>query len=198
MLRCSDISRNTALLQICGSRFRLGATGTNPSIPATTCYCGQHVQGSDIDHAMTCPKLSGSHSRRHDDWKYALSRVTARAGYSNRKPGYNEVGTAAPGRASSRAEIEARLPPPHGPALLDVSVTPTSCHLRNRCSYHTRVCSGETRCLEISGSQRPLSSRLHSHSCLCGNIWLSREAPSPLSEHSQRGGYSRQLSLIHI
>ena len=43
-------------------RLRLGATGTNPSIPATTCYCGQHVQGSDIDHAMTCPKLSGSRS----------------------------------------------------------------------------------------------------------------------------------------
>ena len=30
-----------------------------------SCYCGQHVQGSDIDHAMTCPKLSGSRSRRH-------------------------------------------------------------------------------------------------------------------------------------
>ena len=109
---------------ISGSQFRLGATGTNPSIPATTCYCGQHVQGSDIDHAMTCPKLSGSRSRRHDDWKDALSRVTARAGYSNRvEPGYNEVGTAAPGRAGSRADIEARLPPPHGPALLDVSLT---------------------------------------------------------------------------
>ena len=41
---------------------------------------------------------------RHDDWKDALSRVTARAGYSNRvEPGYNEVGTAAPGRAGSRA-----------------------------------------------------------------------------------------------
>ena len=34
---------------ICGGQFRLGATGTNPSIPATTCYCGLHVQGSDID-----------------------------------------------------------------------------------------------------------------------------------------------------
>ena len=48
---------------ICSSQFRLGATGTNPSIPATTCYCSPHVQGSDNDHAMTCPKLSGS--RRH-------------------------------------------------------------------------------------------------------------------------------------
>ena len=28
-----------------------------------------------------------------------------------------------PGRAGSRADIEARLPPPNGPALLDVSVT---------------------------------------------------------------------------
>ena len=75
---------------------------------------------------MTCPKLSGSRSRRHDDWKDALSRVTAGARYSNRvEPGYNEVGTAAPGRACSRADIEARLPPPHGPALLDVSLTHT-------------------------------------------------------------------------
>ena len=39
-----------------GSQFRLGATGTNPSIPATTCYCGQHVQGSAIDHAMTAAR----------------------------------------------------------------------------------------------------------------------------------------------
>ena len=108
---------------ICGGRFRLGATGTNPSIPATTCYYGQRMQGSDIDHAMTCQKLSGSRSRRHDVWKDALSRVTARAGYSNRvEPGY-EVGTAAPGRAGSRADIEARLPPPQGPAILDVPLT---------------------------------------------------------------------------
>ena len=38
------------------------------------------------------------------------------------KPSH-EVGTAAPCRAGSRADIEARLPPPHGPALLDVSLT---------------------------------------------------------------------------
>ena len=49
--------------------------------------------------------------------------MTARTGYSNRvQPCYNEVDTAAPGRAGSRADIEARLPPPHGPALLDVSL----------------------------------------------------------------------------
>ena len=108
---------------ICGGQFRLGTTGTTSSIPATSCYCGQHVQGSDIGHAMTCQKLSGSRSRRHDDWKDALSRVTARAGYSNRiEPGI-EVGTAAPGRAGYRADIEARFPPPLGPTLLDASVT---------------------------------------------------------------------------
>ena len=39
------------------------------------------------------------------------SAVTARAGYSNRvEPGYNEVGTAAPGGAGSRVDIVARLP----------------------------------------------------------------------------------------
>ena len=73
---------------------------------------------------MTCQKLSGSRSRTHYDWKDTLSRETARAGYSNRvEPGYNEAGTAAPGRAGSRADIEARLPPPHCPTLLDVSLT---------------------------------------------------------------------------
>ena len=96
---------------------------TNPSIPATACYCGQHMQVSNIDHAMTCRKLSGNRSRRHDDWKDALSRVTAHAAYSNRvEPGY-EVGMAAPGRAGLRTDIEARLPPPHGPALLGIPLT---------------------------------------------------------------------------
>ena len=104
---------------ICSGRFRLGATGTNPSIPATSWYCAQHVQGSDIDHGMTCKKLSGSRSRRPDDWKDALSRVTARARCSNRvEPGCNEVG-----RAGSRADIKDKLPLPHGPALLDVPLT---------------------------------------------------------------------------
>ena len=109
---------------ICVGQFRLGATGTNPSIPATSCYCVQHVQGSDIDHAMTCKKLSGSRSHRHDDLKEALICVTARAGCSNRvEPVYNEVGTAAPGGAGSREDIEAKLPLLHGSNLLDVSLT---------------------------------------------------------------------------
>ena len=49
--------------------------------------------------------------------------MTARAGYSNRvEPGYNEVGMDAPGRAGPRADIAARLPPPHDPTLLDMSL----------------------------------------------------------------------------
>ena len=109
---------------ICGVQCHLEATSTNPSIPVTSCYCGQHVQGSEIDHAMTCRKLSVSRSRRHNDWKDALSCVSARAGCSNRvEPGCNDVGTTAPGRAGSRADIEAKVPPPHDSTLLDVSLT---------------------------------------------------------------------------
>ena len=81
------------------------------------------MQGSNIDHAVTCQKLSGSRSRRHDNWKDALSCVTARAGCSNRVvPGYNEISTAAL-RAGSGPDIEAKPPLAHGPTLLDVSLT---------------------------------------------------------------------------
>jgi hypothetical protein len=39
-------------------QFHLGATGTHPHIAAYTCYCGRHVQGSAIDHAMACSFLT--------------------------------------------------------------------------------------------------------------------------------------------
>ena len=39
-----------------------------------------------------------------------------------REPGYNAVGMAAPASAGSRADIEAKLPLPHVPTLLDVSL----------------------------------------------------------------------------
>jgi hypothetical protein len=48
--------------------FRLGATGNNPHVPTITGFCGRHIQGSDIDHAMSCNRLSGSRSHRHDLW----------------------------------------------------------------------------------------------------------------------------------
>jgi hypothetical protein len=111
-----------------GCHFRLGATGTNPHVPATTCFCGRHIQGSDIDDAMSCNRLSGSRSRRHDHWKDALSRVSTRAGCNARtEPSYTSVGVAAVGRQGARADIEVTLPPPHGPILLDISMIPPHC-----------------------------------------------------------------------
>ena len=47
-----------------GEQFRLGATGTHPNIHATTCFCGSHMQGSDIDHYMSCS--SCRRGRHHD------------------------------------------------------------------------------------------------------------------------------------
>jgi hypothetical protein len=37
-----------------GYHLHLGATGTNPNVRNTTCFCGCHIQDSDMDHAMTC------------------------------------------------------------------------------------------------------------------------------------------------
>ena len=70
--------------------------------------------------------------RRNPGFDYCSRAGSARGGrahlvvarfYAVAVPGYNEMGTAAPCRAGSRAVIEARIPPPHGPALLDVSLT---------------------------------------------------------------------------
>jgi hypothetical protein len=109
-----------------GCHFRLGATGTNPHVPATTCCCGCHIQGRD--HAMSCNRLSGSRSRRHDHWKEALSRISARAGCSARtEPSYASLDVAAIGRPGARANIEVTLPPPHGPTLLDISMIHPRC-----------------------------------------------------------------------
>jgi hypothetical protein len=49
-----------------GCPFRVGASGTSPHVPATIYFCGAHIQGSDIDHAMSCSRLRGSRSRRND------------------------------------------------------------------------------------------------------------------------------------
>ena len=47
-------------------------TVINPRIPALNCHCGQHIQGSDVDHAMCCCKLSGAHGKRREYLKTAL------------------------------------------------------------------------------------------------------------------------------
>jgi hypothetical protein len=116
--------------------FRLGATGTNPHVPATTCFYGRHIQGSDIDHAMSCNRLSGSRSRQHDHGKGALSRISACSGCSARtEPSYASVGVAAVGRQGARADMEGNPPPPHGPTLLDMSM------IHHRCPTYVAAAS---------------------------------------------------------
>jgi hypothetical protein len=129
-----------------GCHFRLGATGTNPHVPATTCFCGRHIQGSDIDHAMSCNRLSGSRSRRHDHWKEALTRISARAGCNARtEPSYTSVGVAAVGRQGARADIEVTLPPPHGPTLLDISMIHPRCATYVAAASQTRGAAAALR-----------------------------------------------------
>ena len=102
-------------------QFRLGATGTNPNIPATTCVCGGHVRGSDKDHTISCNRLNGS--CRHDYWKDALSAVATALLAQIQGGGSSRPRPSISARAGARTDIEARLPQPHGPALLDVSIT---------------------------------------------------------------------------
>ena len=111
---------------------------------------------------MSCNRLSGRRSRHHDDWKEVLSKITARAGCSNRvEPGYNEVGVAARGQAGARADIEARLPPPHGPALLDVSIT----HLRGT-SYVAGAAARQGSAAEKQDHVKRLEHNGHQHGLL--------------------------------
>jgi hypothetical protein len=77
---------------------------------------------------MSCNRLSGSRSLRHDRWKEALSHISARAGCSARtEPNYASVGVAAVGRQEARADIEVTLPLPHSPTLLDIFIIHPRC-----------------------------------------------------------------------
>jgi hypothetical protein len=40
--------------------LRLGATGTNLHVPTTIYICGRHIQRSNINHAMSCNRLSSA------------------------------------------------------------------------------------------------------------------------------------------
>ena len=122
-----------------GGQFRLGAAGTTPSIPATSQYCGQHVQ--------------------EDLWQ---SQPQARRLEGCTQPGDRPSRVQQSSRSGSRVDIEAKLPLPNDQTLLKVPHTPTSYHLCNRCSHHAMVCNGETQC------KWPPSSRSRSYSCLTG------------------------------
>jgi hypothetical protein len=120
------------------ANVRLGASGTNPHVPATTCFCGHDIQGSDMDRAMSCYRLSGSGSRWHVHWKDALSCISTPAGRNLRTvPSYTFLSVGAVGRQGARAEIEMTLPPPHGPTLLDISMIHARCPTYVAAASHT-------------------------------------------------------------
>jgi hypothetical protein len=80
-----------------------------------------------------------SRPRRHDHWKVALSRISARAGCIARmEPRYDSVGVAAVGRQGAHADIEVTLPPPHGLTLLDIYI------IHFRCATYV-VAASQTR-----------------------------------------------------
>jgi hypothetical protein len=68
-----------------GFHLRLGATGTNPNVPATTCLCRRHIKGSDIKHTMICNRLSGGHLHKQGHWQEPLVSILACAGCNSRK-----------------------------------------------------------------------------------------------------------------
>jgi hypothetical protein len=47
-----------------------------PTCPCHHLFCGSHIQGSDVDHAMSSNRLRGSRLRQHDHWKKSLSRIS--------------------------------------------------------------------------------------------------------------------------
>jgi hypothetical protein len=104
------------------------------------------MQRSDIDHAMSCNRLSGSGSRQHDHWKEDLSRTSARAGCNAcTEPTYASVGAAAVGRQEARADIEVTPPPHHGPTLLEISMIHPRCPTYVAAASQTRGAAAALR-----------------------------------------------------
>ena len=51
---------------LCAVRHRLGLTHMPANAVGVTCWCGQHMEADNPDHAMTCRSLSGAVTLRHD------------------------------------------------------------------------------------------------------------------------------------
>jgi hypothetical protein len=99
-----------------------------PHVPAATCSCGRHTQGSEINHANSFNRLSGSRSGWHNHWKEALGRISARGDLNARiEPTYTSIGVAAAGRQGARANIELTLTPPRGTTLMNISMIHPCC-----------------------------------------------------------------------
>ena len=65
---------------ICAVRHRLGLTHMPANAVGVTCWCGQHMEADNPDHAMTCRSLSGAVTLRHDILKEIWRRIANRAG----------------------------------------------------------------------------------------------------------------------
>jgi hypothetical protein len=138
---------------------------------------------------MCCNRLSGARTRRHDLWKAALSRLTSRAGVSNRmEPRYADVGLAAPGRQGARADIHATLPPPYGPTLLDVSII----HPRSSSVIHQAACTRGSAAA-FRDRQKYRANTAHQHA---GHVFI----PASVETYGYLGrplvGYLRALSDV--
>jgi hypothetical protein len=82
------------------------------------------IQGSDNDHAMTCNCLIGSHCRWHNHWKeLSAASLLTRAAMCAMSPVTLPLVLQRLAVGGVRPQIEVTLPPPHGPTLLDTSIT---------------------------------------------------------------------------
>jgi hypothetical protein len=64
----------------CAMRHRLGLSHLPANAHEVQCDCGRHIQPGDHDHAMTCRKLAGTWTLRHDMLKGVWRRLGNRAG----------------------------------------------------------------------------------------------------------------------
>jgi hypothetical protein len=97
-------------------------------VPATTCICSNHIQCMDINHTMSCNRLSRRCLRWHNHCQEVLNQISAR-GVQNActEHSHTYVGVAAVGRQAGRADVEGTLPRSHCPTLLGIAMTHPCC-----------------------------------------------------------------------
>ena len=65
---------------ICAMRHRLGISQMPANAPSVQCFCKEHVQPGNVDHALTCNSLSGAITLRHHILTGIWRRTAGRAG----------------------------------------------------------------------------------------------------------------------
>jgi hypothetical protein len=132
-----------------------GASGITQCLPATACFYRRHIQSSD----MSCNRLSGSCSRRHESREEAFSCIFARVGCTvPLEPSYTFVNIAAAGGRLARTNIGVNVLSPHGPTLLDISMMNPRCPPYVAAAY--RLCC-PAAALRDRGKYRVHAGHLH-------------------------------------